>query len=118
MSKLLENIGLAVRDGVYETFMMYTNTTDLQELKESGYTVKEFPLGTNKIDRLYVLQLGNTIHLSCSLEQITTDDVEVKMFTPLETSGILKSISKSKQAARQESNRAAHIKRKSIRRVK
>ena len=89
--KLFELIGLAVRDGVYETFMEVTNTTDLKELREEGYVVKELPLSpdTSLVDRLYILTHTTRIICSCSLV-IEKNEPVVKVHTPLETKELLR----------------------------
>lgn len=88
---LLELIGLAVRDGVYETFMEVTKTTDLKELKEGGYVVKEVPLSPDpqSMDRLYILTFGDRIICSCSLVVEKAEPI-VKVHTALETKEILR----------------------------
>jgi hypothetical protein len=93
---LLEKIGIALRDGVYELFMEYSKTTDLKELKEAGYAVKELPLSPHpaNTDKLYILTRGKVIHCACSLV-IIDGEPEVKFHTPLEAIEVVKRITRA-----------------------
>lgn len=62
----MESYGLAMRDGVYETFMEYAKVTDLQELKNEGYSVKEIPLfPKTQWDKLLILVKDKKILCGC-----------------------------------------------------
>lgn len=95
MSNLLQQYGLALRDGVYETFMEVTKTTELKELKEAGFRVDEFPLSTSpaSMDKLYVLihKETNTIKTACSLT-VKDGKPVVKVHTPLESKEVLRRV--------------------------
>lgn len=109
---LLTQIGLAVRDGVYELFMEYTRTTDLKELKESGYSVKELTISPDGWDKLYYLEKDKKLHCACSLVIIKKDskpEPQVKFHTAQETLELLKYF-KQQNAARSESLRASTTK--------
>lgn len=88
---VLEKLGVAVRDGVYETFMEYTKTTDLEELKASGHKVTEIPITMDGLNRLYILHKIKAIQVGCT---VTLDheigDFVVKMHTPRETKELLR----------------------------
>lgn len=117
---LLEMIGIAVRDGVYEVFMEYAKVTELKELKEAGFSVSEFPLDTNpaSVDKLYVLLKENKIQLGCSLtiEKVIAIDPYahpepvVRQFSALETFELIKRISLAGKASLSagESNNQIH----------
>lgn len=97
---ILEKLGLAVRDGVYETFLMYTDTTDLKELTSSGHKVDELMLSTDGLNRLYILHKGEdkAIQISCSVTfDYDTQEPTVKAHTPLETREILQRIASGNQ---------------------
>jgi hypothetical protein len=106
---LLELIGLAVRDGVYETFMEVTKTTELKELKEAGYVVKEVPLSPDPstMDRLYILTFGTKIICSCSLVIEKAEPV-VKVHSPLETKEVLRHLKSTYGIQHGESNKTIH----------
>jgi hypothetical protein len=106
---LLELIGLAVRDGVYEVFMEVTKTTDLKELKEGGYVVKEVPLSPDltSMDRLYILTHGDRIICSCSLVVEKAEPV-VKVHTPLETKEVLRRLKSSLGESLTKGNNKIH----------
>lgn len=98
MGNLLQLYGLALRDGVYETFMEVTKTTDLKELKEAGYRVDEFPLSTDpaSLDKLYCLVYDKekpfTLKTACSLT-VKDGEPQVKVHTPLEAKEIIRKVS-------------------------
>lgn len=96
---LLEKIGLAVRDTIYEGFHEVTKTIDLEEMKEKGYEVKEFPLSSSGLDKLYVLSKDKVIQMGGTLmvypEKRVTDEVVAHLLKPEETLAVLKHISKS-----------------------
>lgn len=91
---VLEKLGEAVRDGVYETFMEYTKTTDLKELRASGHAVTEIPLAMDGLNRFYILHRNHAVQVSCSVQfDHEIGDFVVKIHTPLETIEVLKRIS-------------------------
>ena len=91
---VLEKLGTAVRDGVYETFMEYTKTTDLEELRASGHAVTEIPLAMDGLNRFYILHRNQAIQVSCSVEfDHEVGDFIVKIHTPRESKEILQRIS-------------------------
>jgi hypothetical protein len=68
MPKFIEKYGMAVRDGVYEAFMEAAQVTDLNELKEAGYSVREVLTNPpSEWDKLYILIKDNTIKCGCSI---------------------------------------------------
>lgn len=99
---ILEKLGLAVRDGVYETFLTVTDTTDLKELREAGYKVTELQLSIDGLDRLYILHTPskpkNVIKVGCTIEwDHETQEPIVKVHTPLETKEILRHVASGKR---------------------
>ena len=112
---LLEKIGIALRDGVYEVFMGMTDTTDLKELKEKGFAVKEMPLSPHpaSMDKLYILTNDKKIWGACSLV-INQNEPEVKFHTPVETLEVIRRITR----AGNERVPASKPKTKHIRRMK
>lgn len=94
---LLEKLGVAVRDGVYEVFMEYTKTTDLKELKGSGHKVDEIPLSMDGLNRLYILHREKAIQIGCTvIFDHKLGDYVVKMYKPLETKELLKQVAAGK----------------------
>lgn len=97
MSNFLQVYGLALRDGVYETFMEVTKTTDLNELRDAGYRVDEFPLSTDPVslDKLYVLLYAKEkpfiIKTACSLT-VKNGEPVVKVHTPIEAKEIVRKV--------------------------
>lgn len=95
---ILQKLGLAVRDGVYETFMMYTKTTDLKELAASGHKVDELMISTDGLNRLYILHEDKDIKVSCTVTWDYEDQEPiVKVHTPLETKELLRHVASGKQ---------------------
>lgn len=96
MSNLLQQYGLALRDGVYETFMEVTKTTDLDELKEAGYGVDEFPLSPDpsSMDKLFLLiyRKTATIKVGCTLVINKKGEPDVKVLTPREAKETLRRV--------------------------
>ena len=91
---VLEKMGEAVRDGVYEIFMEYTKTTDLKELRTSGHAVTEIPLAMDGLNRFYILHLNQAIQVSCSLQfDHEVGEFMVKVHAPKESMEILRRIS-------------------------
>ena len=91
---VLEKMGEAVRDGVYEIFMEYTKTTDLEELRASGHAVTEIPLAMDGLNRFYILHRNQAIQVSCSLQfDHEVGEFMVKVHTPKESMEILRRIS-------------------------
>lgn len=97
MSNFLQVYGMALRDGVYETFMEVTKTTDLNELREAGYRVDEFPLSPNpaSLDKLYCLldtkEKPFVLKTACSLT-VENGEPVVKVHTPLEAKEIIRKV--------------------------
>lgn len=83
---ILDKIGMALRDGVYEIFMEYAKVTDLKELREKGFSVKELPLSPDPatMDKLYILTKGTFIICSCTLTVVLGEPV-VRFLNNLET---------------------------------
>jgi hypothetical protein len=101
---LLEKIGIAVRDTIYEAFHELTKTVDLEEMKEKGYEVKEFPLSptlsTQGLDKLYVLSKDKVIKMGGTLMVYPEmDKVIPHVLKPEDTLKVLKHISKSAKVA-------------------
>ena len=95
---ILQKLGLAVRDGVYETFMTVTDTTDLKELREAGYKVDEIPLSMDGLNRLYILQKNKAIKVSCTITwDYKAQEPIVKVHTPLETKELLRHVASGKR---------------------
>ena len=91
---ILEKMGVAVRDGVYETFMQYTNTVDLKGLSASGHAVTEIPLAMDGLNRFYILHRNQAIQVSCSVQfDHEIGEFIVKVHTPRESVEVLKRIS-------------------------
>jgi hypothetical protein len=88
----LNDYGLAL-SAAYEIFMDLAIAHDLTELKEKGYTVKEFPLNENSlaVDKLLVLTKDKTIIVSVSI-QTGEKDFDVRVHSGLETKEILRSL--------------------------
>ena len=97
---LLEKIGIAVRDTIYEAFHELTKTVDLEELKEKGYEVKEFTLSFSVMDKLYVLSKDNVIQMGGTLMiHPETKEVTAHVLNPERTLIILKYIRRSAKVA-------------------
>ena len=93
---LLEKIGLAVRDTIYEGFHELTKTVDLEEMKEKGYEVKEFPLSSSGLDKLYVLSKDKVIKMGGTMMfHPEMGEVQAHLLKPEETLAVLKHISRS-----------------------
>jgi hypothetical protein len=97
---LLEKIGKAVRDTIYEAFHELTETVDLEELKDKGYEVKEFPLSSSGLDKLYVLSHNRIIRMGGTIViDPTTKEPVTHLLNPNQTLKTLKHISKSAKVA-------------------
>lgn len=91
---VLEKMGEAVRDGVYETFMQYADVVDLESLRSSGHAVTEIPLAMDGLNRFYILHRNQSIQISCSMQfDHEVGEFVVKAHTPIESIEILKRIS-------------------------
>lgn len=64
---LLDKIGKAVRDTIYEAFFDFTETLDLEDLRGKGYSVHEYRLSVDGMDKLYVLVLDYKIQMGATL---------------------------------------------------
>lgn len=107
---LLEMIGLAVRDVIYEGFHELTKTVDLEEMTEKGYKVQEFPLSSSGLDKLYVLSKDKVIQMGGVLMvDLETNEVTPHLFDSHHTLLVLKHFSRS---AKVESPKADNSKTK------
>jgi hypothetical protein len=95
---LLEKIGIAVRDTIYEAFHELTKTVDLEEMLEKGYTVQEFPLSPSGMDKLYVLSKDKVIQMGGTLI-VHEGEAIAHVINPNHTLKILKHISRSAKVA-------------------
>lgn len=96
---LLEKIGKAVRDTIYEAFHEVSETVDLEEMLEKGYRVQEFPLSLSGLDKLYVLSKDNVIKMGGTLIVYhRLNEVSVHVLNPERTLLVLKHISNSARA--------------------
>ena len=97
---LLEKIGIAVRDTIYEAFHELTKTVDLEEMKEKGYEVKEFPLSSSGMDKLYVLSKDNVIQMGgVMIVHPIENEPKAAVMDPHRTLITLKHISRSAKVA-------------------
>jgi hypothetical protein len=101
---LLEKIGIAVRDTIYEAFHELTKTVDLEEMLEKGYSVQEFPLSPSGLDKLYVLSKDKVIKMGGTLivypgVQPKELEVSAHVMNPERTLIVLKHISRSAKVA-------------------
>lgn len=96
---LLDKIGEAVRDTIYEAFHEVSKTVDLEELKEKGYEVKEFRLSPSGADKLYVLSKGMNIKIGGSVTvEPDTYEVHTHLHTAKQTFELLKVLRRNKSA--------------------
>lgn len=101
---IMEIYGLAMRDGVYESFMEVAKVTDLEELKAAGYSVKEFLLDKkNEWDKLLILVKEDKIYCGCTIVIITkaiegeqTLDVDVEFLTGLQAKEALRRLKRAR----------------------
>lgn len=92
-ARLFEEYGRALRDGVYETFMEVTGTTDLKEMREAGFRVMEIPFSSSplELDKLLALHKDGVIKTGCTVT-VEKGEVKVKSFTGLETKELMRKI--------------------------
>lgn len=93
--KMLESYGLAVRDGVYELFMEAAKVTELKELKEAGFEVKEVLMNPSfsQWDKFMLLVNDKQIICGCTVVvDWDKQDIDVEFYEGLEAKEYLRKL--------------------------